>query len=53
MKMSTEVKAMLEKMPFVPLVTMENNGPHLIVVGKGIVIDDDTVWGEAGAPSGR
>jgi predicted pyridoxine 5'-phosphate oxidase superfamily flavin-nucleotide-binding protein len=43
MKMSNEVKVMLEKMPFVPLVTMENNGPHLIVVGKGIVIDDETV----------
>ena len=30
-------------MPFVPLVTTENEGPHLIVVGKGIVIDDDTI----------
>ena len=30
-------------MPFVPLVTSGNDGPHLIVVGKGIVIDDDTV----------
>jgi len=43
MKMSNEVKAMLEKMPFVPLVTSDNEGPHLIVVSKGIVIDDDTV----------
>jgi len=43
MKMSNEIKEMLGKMPFVPLVTTENNGPHLIVVGKAIVIDDDTV----------
>ena len=43
MKMSDEVKEMLGKMPFVPLVTMEDNGPHLIVLSKGIVIDDETV----------
>jgi predicted pyridoxine 5'-phosphate oxidase superfamily flavin-nucleotide-binding protein len=43
MNMSNEVKEMLGKMPFVPLVTSGNEGPHLIVVGKGIVIDDDTV----------
>ena len=43
MKMSNEVKEMLGKMPFVPLVTVENNVPHLIVVGKAIVIDDETV----------
>ena len=43
MNMSSEVKEMLGKMPFVPLVTMDDNGPHLIVVGKAIVIDDDTV----------
>jgi len=43
MKMSNEVKEMLGKMPFVPLVTVENNVPHLIVVGKAILIDDETV----------
>ncbi len=43
MKMSNDVKTMLEKMSFVPLVTVGSSGPHLIVVGKGIVIDDETV----------
>ena len=43
MKMTNEVKEMLGKMPFVPLATMDDNGPHLIVLSKGIVIDDDTV----------
>lgn len=43
MKMSDEVKEMLGKMTYVPLVTMEEKGPHLIVVGKAIVIDDETV----------
>ena len=43
MNMSNEVKEMLGKMPFVPIATLESNGPHLIVVSKAIVIDDETI----------
>ena len=43
MKMSDEVKEMLGKMPFVPVATTNNNEPHLIVLGKAILIDDETV----------
>jgi predicted pyridoxine 5'-phosphate oxidase superfamily flavin-nucleotide-binding protein len=42
-KMNDEVKGMLDKMPFIPIASMGDSGPHLIVVGKGIVIDDETV----------
>ena len=43
MKMSGEVKELFEKMPFYPLATMGKEGPHLIVLGKGFVIDDETL----------
>ena len=43
MKMSEEIKGMLEKMPFIPLASAGNSEPHLIVVGKGFVIDDETL----------
>jgi len=43
MKMNSEIKEMLEKMPFVPLVTQGGDGPHIIVVGKGFFIDDETL----------
>ncbi len=43
MKMNTEITEMFEKMPFVPLVTQGNDGPHIIVVGKGFSIDDETL----------
>jgi len=43
MKMNDQIKEMLEKMPFVPLVTQGNDGPHIIVVSKGFFIDDETL----------
>ncbi|MGD0887267.1 MAG: pyridoxamine 5'-phosphate oxidase family protein [Thermodesulfovibrionales bacterium] len=43
MKMNSEIREMLEKMPFVPLVTQGDDGPHIIVVGKGFFIDDETL----------
>lgn len=43
MKMSEEVKALLQKAPFIPLVSRGDDGPHLIVVGKGFVVDDETI----------
>lgn len=43
MKMNDEIREMLEKMPFVPLVTLGNDGPHIIVVSKGFFIDDETL----------
>jgi general stress protein 26 len=43
MKMDEEIREMLGKMPFVPLVTQGNDGPHIIVVGKGFFIDDETL----------
>jgi predicted pyridoxine 5'-phosphate oxidase superfamily flavin-nucleotide-binding protein len=43
MKMNDEVKVMLEKMPFIPIASMGNSEPHLIVVGTGFVVDDETL----------
>ncbi len=43
MKMSEEVKDLLQKMPFIPLVSLGKDGPHLIVVGKGFEVDDETI----------
>ena len=41
--MSEEIRNMIQKMPFIPLATQGKEGPHLIVVGKGFVVDDETV----------
>ena len=43
MKMNDEVKGMLGEMPFIPIASMGNSEPHLIVVGKGFVVDDETL----------
>lgn len=43
MKMTEEIRNMIQKMPFIPLATQGKEGPHLIVVGKGFAIDDETV----------
>lgn len=43
MKMNQEVKDLLQKMPFIPLVTHGKEGPHMIVVGKGFIIDDEII----------
>lgn len=43
MKMNDEIREMLEKMPFIPLVTQGNDCPHIIVVSKGFFIDDETL----------
>ncbi len=50
MRMSEEIKNLLKKMPFIPLVTQGKEGPHLVVMGKGFAMDDETVaffWLEA------
>ncbi len=43
MKISNEVKELFQKMPFVPLATRGKEGPHLIVLGQGFIIDDETL----------
>ena len=43
MKMSEEVKDLLQKAAFIPLVSQGEDGPHLIVVGKGFAVDDETI----------
>ncbi len=43
MKMNQEIKDLVEKMPFIPLVTQGKEGPHLVVMGKGFVMDDETI----------
>ncbi len=43
MKISNEVKELFQNMPFYPLATLGKDGPHLIVLGQGFVIDDETL----------
>ncbi len=43
MRMSEEIKELLERMPFIPLVTQGKEGPHLVVMGKGFAVDDETI----------
>jgi general stress protein 26 len=43
MKMSEEIKGLVEKAVFIPLVTQGKEGPHLVVMGKGFVMDDETI----------
>lgn len=43
MKISEEVKGLFQGMPFYPLATKGKDGPHLIVLGKGFVVDDETL----------
>lgn len=43
MKMSEEVMELIQKMPYIPLATQGKEGPHLIVVDKGFVINANTV----------
>lgn len=43
MKMNEEIKDLIQKMPFIPLVTQGKEEPHLVVMGKGFVIDDETL----------
>lgn len=43
MRMSEEIKDLLEKMPFIPLVSQGKEGTHLIVMGKGFAMEDETI----------
>jgi predicted pyridoxine 5'-phosphate oxidase superfamily flavin-nucleotide-binding protein len=43
MKINNEVKELFEKMPFYPLATMGKDGPHLIVLAQGFIIDVETL----------
>lgn len=43
MQISNEVKELFQEMPFYPLVTIGKDGPHLIVLGKGFVVDHETL----------
>jgi general stress protein 26 len=43
MQISNEVKELFQEMPFYALATMGKDGPHLIVLGQGFVIDDETL----------
>ncbi len=43
MRMSEEIKELLEKMPFIPIVSQGKEGPHLVVMGKGFAMDDETI----------
>jgi len=41
---TTEVKTLIEQVPFVPITTVSGDGtPHLIVVGKVAEVRDDDV----------
>ena len=44
MVITTEVKTLIEQVPFVPITTVSGDGtPHLIVVGKVAEVRDDDV----------